>query len=131
LPRAALFVRETAAHVAFEQARDHADEDRHRPALPAAMRDVSYRVPALRSCSQAGLVNNLNDALAWGVVPLFLAAHGASATQVGLVAGIYPAVWGLGQIGAGHWSDRVGRKPLTVAGLAGRAGALARRAVAR
>jgi MFS family permease len=121
----ALFVRDTAAHVALEQARDHADADRQPPALRVAMRDASYRVPALRSCSQAGLVNNLNDALAWGLVPLFLAAHGASAAEVGLVAGIYPAVWGLGQIGAGHWSDRVGRKPLIVAGMLVQAGALA------
>ena len=51
-------------------------------------------VPALRACSQAGLVNNLNDALAWGLVPLFLAADGASVGQIGLVAGLYPAVWG-------------------------------------
>jgi MFS family permease len=121
----ALFVRDTAAHVALEQARDHADADVQPPALPVAMRDASYRVPALRSGSQAGLVTNLNDALAWGVVPLFLAAHGASAAQVGLVAGIYPAVWGVGQIGAGHWSDRVGRKPLIVAGMLVQAGALA------
>ena len=54
--------------------------------------------PALRSCSQAGLVNNLNDALAWGLVPLFLAAEGASVGEIGLVAGLYPAVWGIGQI---------------------------------
>jgi MFS family permease len=71
------------------------------------------------------LVNNLNDALAWGVIPLFLAAHGASAAQVGLIAGLYPAVWGIGQIGTGHWSDRVGRKPLIVAGMLVQAAALA------
>jgi MFS family permease len=82
-----------------------------------AFPNASYRVPALRSCSQAGLVNNLNDALAWGLVPLFLASHGASTGEIGLVAGIYPAVWGLGQIWAGHWSDSVGRKPLIVAGM--------------
>jgi MFS family permease len=79
--------------------------------------DASYRRPALRACSQAGLVNNLNDALAWGLVPLFLAAGGASASEVGLVAGIYPAVWGVGQIWTGLWSDRVGRKPLIVGGM--------------
>src|SRR2546421_4493713 len=92
-----------------------------REAFPAA----TYRQPALRSCSQAGLVNNLNDALAWGVIPLFLVAHGASAAQVGLIAGLYPAVWGVGQIGTGHWSDRVGRKPLIVAGMLVQAAALA------
>jgi MFS family permease len=90
-----------------------------------AFPDASYRVPALRSCSQAGLVNNLNDALAWGLVPLYLAAHGASTAQIGLVAGIYPGVWGLGQIWAGHWSDSVGRKPLIAAGMLIQALALA------
>ena len=50
-------------------------------------------------------MNNLNDALAWGLVPLFLAANGASASEVGLVAGLYPAVWGVGQIVTGQWSD--------------------------
>jgi MFS family permease len=120
----ALFVRDTAGHVAFEQERDHAGADTAPPPMREAFPDATYRQPALRSCSQAGLVNNLNDALAWGVIPLFLVAHGASAAQVGLVAGLYPAVWGLGQIATGHWSDRVGRKPLIVAGMLVQAAAL-------
>src|SRR5439155_13436032 len=94
------------------------------PRLPAAFADATWRRPDLRSCSQAGLVNNLNDALAWGLVPLFLAAHGASVAQVGAVAGIYPAVWGAGQVFTGHWSDQVGRKPLIVAGMLLQAAAL-------
>ena len=69
----------------------HADGRRQAAASARGVRRASYRVPALRSCSQAGLVNNLNDALAWGLVPLFLAAHGASVAQVGLVAAVYPA----------------------------------------
>jgi len=120
----ALFVRDTAAHVGLEQARDHPGEDRAAPPLRAAFRDVSVRVPALRACSQAGLVNNLNDALAWGLVPLFLAAHGAGVGEIGLIAGLYPAVWGAGQIATGYWSDRVGRKPLIVAGMLLQAAAL-------
>jgi MFS family permease len=51
------------------------------------------------------------------VLPLFLAAHGASAEEIGLVAGLYPAVWGAAQIWTGHWFDRAGRKPLIVAGM--------------
>jgi MFS family permease len=117
------FVRDTAPHVALEQARHH-DEGARAPRLRDAFWAASYRIPALRSCSQAGLVNNLNDALAWGVVPLFLAAHGASTGEIGLVAGIYPAVWGCGQIWTGAWSDRVGRKPLIVAGMLLQAGGL-------
>jgi len=119
------FVRDTAEHVALEQARDHPDADRRPPRIREAFLDATYRRPALRACSQAGLVNNLNDALAWGLLPLFLAARGASAVQVGLVAGLYPAVWGLGQIWTGHWSDRVGRKPLIVAGMLIQSAALA------
>ena len=72
-----LFVRDTAAHVALEQARHHAGADGAPPRLRSAFAQATYREPALRSCSQAGLVNNLNDALAWGLVPLYLAAHGA------------------------------------------------------
>jgi MFS family permease len=120
-----LFVRDTAAHVALEQARDHAGDDDGEPPLAEAFARASYREPALRSCSQAGLVNNLNDGLAWGLVPLYLAANGAGTSQVGLVAALYPAVWGTGQIAAGHWSDRVGRKPLIVAGMSIQALALA------
>jgi MFS family permease len=58
------------------------------------------------------------------LVPLFLAANGASASQIGLVAALYPAVWGLGQIATGHWSDHAGRKPLIVAGMLVQAAAL-------
>jgi MFS family permease len=122
-----LFVRDTAAHVALEQASHHDDEPP--PTLREALARATYRVPALRSSSQAGLVNNLNDGLAWGLVPLFLAAHGAGAAQIGLVAAIYPGVWSVGQIATGHWSDSVGRKPLIVAGMLLQALALALLAV--
>jgi MFS family permease len=120
----ALFVRDTARHVALEQAQ-HAHSDDGRPTLHRAFAEATFRDPALRSCSQAGFTNNLNDALAWGVMPLFLAAGGASASEIGLVAGLYPAVWGVGQIWTGHWSDRVGRKPLIVVGMFVQTGALA------
>jgi MFS family permease len=118
-----LFVRDTDAHVALEQAAEP-DADGGTPSLREAFTRATYRVPALRSCSQAGLVNNLNDGLAWGLVPLFLAAHGASVGQVGLVAAVYPGVWALAQIATGHWSDTMGRKPLIVAGMLLQAAAL-------
>ncbi len=118
------FVRDTGPHVSLEQARDHSREPNSAPSLREAFGAASYRVPALRSCSQAGLVNNLNDALAWGLVPLYLAADGAGPGEIGFVAGLYPAVWGLGQIWTGHWSDSVGRKPLIVAGMLLQAAAL-------
>jgi MFS family permease len=119
-----LFVRDTAAHVELEQA-GRQDETEGVPRLRQAFASASYRIPALRSCSQAGLINNLNDGLAWGLVPLFLAAHGASEGQIGLVAAVYPGVWAVAQIPTGHWSDIVGRKPLIVGGMLLQAAALA------
>src|SRR5919204_109287 len=86
---------------------------------------LALPVPALIACSQAGLVNNLNDALAWGLAPLYLAANGASVAQVGVVAAVYPAVWGVGQLGTGALSDHVGRKPLIASGMLVQAAALA------
>ena len=119
-----LFVRDTADHVALEQAQDHAGEDGEAPPLRRAFALVTYQDPALRSCSQAGLVNNAGDGLAWGLVPLFLAAHGASVSDIGLVAALYPGVWSVAQIATGHWSDRVGRKPLIAGGMLLQAAAL-------
>jgi MFS family permease len=118
-------VRDTGAHVELEQGTHATGDDATAPPLRRAFADATYRRPALRSCSQAGLVNNLNDALAWGLVPLYLAAEGASVGSIGLVAGIYPGVWGISQIWTGHWSDRAGRKPLIVAGMLLQAIALA------
>jgi MFS family permease len=112
-----LFVRDTGAHMAEEQ-RLSGDADGATPlALRTAFAEATFRRPALRACSQAGLFNNLNDALAWGLVPLFLAAHGAGPGRIGLVAGVYPGVWAVTQVWTGHLSDRVGRKPLIVAGM--------------
>jgi MFS family permease len=115
-------VRDTGAHVAEEQ---RAHERRPGIGLRAAFARATAREPVLRSCCQAGLVNNLNDALAWGLAPLYLAAHGASPAQIGAVAGVYPAVWGSGQLLTGWLSDHVGRKPLIVAGMLVQGGALA------
>jgi MFS family permease len=124
LAASALFVRDTAAHVALEQSQHAGGSGAEAPTMRRSFADASYRAPALRACSQAGLVNNLNDALSWGLIPLFLAAHGATPAEVGLVAGLYPAVWAVGQVWTGHWSDRVGRKPLIVAGMLLQAAAL-------
>jgi MFS family permease len=119
-----LFVRDTAAHMALEQSRHH-DDDEPAPTLRRAFPDATWRRPELRACSQAGLVNNLNDALAWGLIPLYLAANGVGVGTIGLIAGLYPAVWGAGQIWTGHWSDQVGRKLPIVAGMLLQALALA------
>jgi MFS family permease len=119
----AAFVRDTGAHVALEQER-HSGGKQAPPSLGGAFVRASATDPTLRACSQAGLVNNMNDALAWGLVPLFLAAHGASVSEIGVIAALYPAVWAVAQIPAGAWSDRVGRKLPIVAGMLLQAAAL-------
>ncbi len=73
--------------------------------------------PSLSAASQAGLVNNLNDGLAWGLLPLFFASHGLGVAEIGVLVAVYPAVWGIAQIGTGALSDRIGRKGLIVAGM--------------
>lgn len=117
----AVTVRDTSDHVAHEQAAHGAPA---RTSLRRALA-ASTRQPILRACSQAGFVNNLNDAVLWGLVPLYLAAHGASAAEIGLAAALYPAVWGLAQIATGWLSDHAGRKPLIVAGMLVQAAGLA------
>ena len=109
-------VRDTGAHVAHEQ-EVHGDQEQPRLDLRAAFAHASLGDPVLRACSQAGLVNNLNDALAWGLAPLYLAAHGASVRQIAVVAAVYPIVWGAGQLLTGWLSDSTGRKPLIASGM--------------
>lgn len=107
-----LFVRETRGHVELEQGANA-------PALPwrTVLVRTSLRDPSLSAACQAGLVNNLNDGMAWGLLPLFYVSHGLAVTQVGVLAAVYPAVWSLAQIGTGAASDRVGRKKLIVGGM--------------
>jgi MFS family permease len=109
-----LLVRETAAHVAHESGSSAASD-----ALTA--REVFWRTTAtdrnLSTISQAGLVNNLNDGMAWGLFPLFFAAAHMSLDRIGTLAAIYPATWGVAQLVTGALSDRVGRKWLIVVGM--------------
>jgi MFS family permease len=114
-----LFVRDTMGHVAHElsvaAAKRNSVADTRRTVELVAL--VSWRDPALSSASQAGLVNNLNDGLAWGLFPLFFAAAGLSLRVIGLLAFVYPATWGVMQLWTGTLSDRVGRKWLIAAGM--------------
>ena len=115
-----LFVRETRGHVELER-------DVTSAAVPwlTVARRTTIADPSLSAASQAGLVNNLNDGMAWGLLPIFYAAHGLSIVEIGVLAGAYPAVWGLAQIGTGALSDRIGRKGLIATGLLVQAVALA------
>lgn len=110
-------VRETTHHVAHES-RLHGDLASHE--LPS-QREIFWRTSLtdrnLSSASQAGLVNNLNDGMAWGLFPLFFVAAGMNLGQIGTLVAIYPATWGVFQLLTGAWSDRVGRKWLIAGGM--------------
>ena len=113
-----LFVRETRAHARHEAAGRTADSNLdERLSTREIFLLTSVRERALSAASQAGLVNNLNDGLAWGLLPIYYAAAGLSIAQIGILAAIYPAVWGLGQLVTGALSDRLGRKGLIAGGM--------------
>ncbi|MGK2958103.1 MAG: MFS transporter [Acidimicrobiales bacterium] len=122
-----LFVRETHEHARHEAANHTPTNDTHHEGLTTKeiFTLTSFREKALSSCSQAGLVNNLNDGLAWGLFPIFFAAADLSIGRIGMLAAIYPAVWGLGQLYTGGLSDRIGRKRLIVGGMLTQAVAIA------
>jgi MFS family permease len=119
----ALLVRETRAHVR-QEVTARAGPSGGRPSTGEIFRLTTLKEPALSSCSQAGLANNLNDGLAWGVLPIFFAAHGLSIAAIGILAATYPAVWGAGQLVTGALSDRIGRKWLIAGGMLLQAAAL-------
>jgi MFS family permease len=111
----AFLVRDTSAHVALESTIAGAVHDR------PSVRDVFWRTSLgdrnLSAVSQAGLVNNLNDGMAWGLLPLVFAGAHMRLEQIGLLAAIYPGTWGVAQLGTGALSDRVGRKWLIASGM--------------
>jgi MFS family permease len=121
----AFLVRETLPHARLEGALAGA--------LPAAgvptEREVFWRTTLLdrnlSAVTQAGLVNNLNDGMAWGLLPVRFAAAGLGLAEIGLLTALYPAVWGVAQLGTGALSDRIGRKGLVAAGMAVQAGGIA------
>ncbi len=131
----ALFVAETRDHARHEAAGygsghgsgqdgDHAagpiagsDGDGGELGTAAVFALTSFGDKALSSCSQAGLVNNLNDGLAWGLFPILFADAGLDIGRIGILVALYPAVWGLGQLVTGGLSDRIGRKPLIAGGM--------------
>jgi MFS family permease len=124
-----LFVRDTTAHVHLEQgvtpvaARAAVPATRPSGAMPSRTRWQLF------AANQAGLVNNLNDGLAWGLLPLHFAAAGLSLREIGWLAALYPAVWGVAQIGTGALSDEVGRRGLIAVGMVAQGVALALMAV--
>jgi len=118
-----LFVRETRGHAQLEAAHHHTSA----PGLTIrqVLTHTAFTDRNLLAVNQAGLVNNLNDGLAWGLLPILFAADGLGVGDIGLLAALYPAVWGAGQLVTGALSDRTGRKPLIVTGMLTQAAALA------
>jgi MFS family permease len=112
-------VKETREHARFEAANHVSRHDHLHAGLSTAQVFwlTSVKERALSAASQAGMVNNLNDGLAWGLFPILFASHGLSITEIGILAGIYPAVWGVGQLATGALSDRIGRKWLIATGM--------------
>ena len=110
-------VRETKQYADLEASLhpDVAEEDR--PTQKEIFQKTSFTDRNLSSVSQAGLVNNLNDGMAWGLFPIYFALSGMSLAQIGWLAAIYPGVWGIGQLFTGVLSDRIGRKVLIVSGM--------------
>jgi MFS family permease len=108
-------VRDTREHVRLEAA------TAAQQSIPASFREIflltSFRDRNLFAASQAGLVNNLNDGMSWGIFPLFFASFGLGVERIGVLKAIYPATWGILQIATGPLSDRWGRKGLIVAGM--------------
>jgi MFS family permease len=124
-------VRETRDHARLEAAAHTARADGRHDHLHGELTNgqvvlqTSLKEPALSAASQAGMVNNLNDGLAWGLFPVLFASAGLSVARIGVLAALYPAVWGLGQLVTGALSDRWGRKSLIAGGMLVQALALA------
>ncbi|MBZ9766696.1 MFS transporter [Mesorhizobium sp. CA6] len=110
-----LLVRDTREHLRLELA------NHPRQASPLSFREIfmltSFSDRNLFAASQAGLVNNLNDGMSWGLFPLFFVANGLGIERIGVLKAVYPAVWGILQVATGPLSDRWGRKGLIVAGM--------------
>ena len=122
-------VKDTRAHVALEAKQQSSSTDRKGFWDVFAL--TSYRDRNLFALSQAGLVNNLNDGMSWGIFPLFFASFGLGVERIGILKAIYPATWGVLQVATGPLSDRWGRKGLIVAGMWVQAAGLALTAFTR
>ncbi|MCO6488303.1 MAG: MFS transporter [Phaeodactylibacter sp.] len=106
-----LLVKDTEHHVALEAGQSQA------PPLKNVFRETTWKNPNLGSVTQAGLANNLNDGMVWGVLPMLLAAHGFGLEDTGKIVALYPIVWGLGQLPAGKLADHLDKKKMLFWGM--------------
>jgi len=119
-----VFVRETRGHTVVEAATVQRQSSDQPPSLGRIFYVTSLGNAALFAACQAGLVNNLNDGMSWGIYPLFFAAHGLDVARIGLVKAVYPGVWGVLQVVTGPLSDRLGRRGLIASGMVIQAGGI-------
>jgi MFS family permease len=112
-----LFVRETRPYAHLEAAAAQPTTSAVRPSLRNVFYVTSLGHASLFAACQAGLVNNLNDGMSWGLYPLFFAAYGLGVGSIGVIKAVYPIVWGILQVVTGPKSDRVGRKQLIAWGM--------------
>ena len=110
-------VRDTRKFAQLEAIQVSTDETAHKPNLWWVFKETSFKNKNLFSVSQAGMINNLNDGMSWGVFPLLFMSMGVGLEGIGWIKAIYPVVWGLGQIVTGPLADKIGRKPLIVWGM--------------
>ena len=99
------FVNDTRGHAKKEEGTNTVS------LLPNVFWDTTWKHRNLGSVTQAGQTNNLNDGMAWGLLPILLAAKGFSLEQIGIAVAVYPAVWGMGQLFTGKMTDKVSKKP--------------------
>jgi MFS family permease len=111
------FVRETHGHARLEASRGEPPNQPAGSSFAALFARVSWKDRTLSSISQAGLVNNLNDGLAWGLLPLHFAAAGLAIERIAILSAVYPVTWGIFQLFTGALSDRVGRKWMIAGGM--------------
>lgn len=126
-----ILVRETRGHAEHEAASITGGTHNGTQSQHDTFMRTSFTDRNLSSVSQAGLVNNLNDGMAWGLFPLVYAAAGLSLDRIGILAALYPAVWGVSQLFTGALSDRLGRKWLIASGMWTQAVGIALVAVSR
>ena len=119
------FIKDTKHHVAHETTTSTI------PLLKNIFWDTTWKHPNLGSVTQAGLVNNLNDGMVWGIFPILLAAKNFSISEIGIITAVYPAVWGIGQLFTGKMADKFCKKDLLWLGMALQAVALILFAVAQ
>lgn len=110
-------VQDTRKFAQLEARQVSTDESAHKPNLWWVFKETSFKNKNLFSISQAGLINNLNDGMSWGVFPLLFMSMGVGLEGIGWIKAVYPVVWGVGQIVTGPLADKIGRKPLIVWGM--------------